>query len=180
MPKWKGKLISGQGEQVAKFTHQGSFCQALGSKRDGGLTACWLANEAALIGIEAQFEYLVAQAGAQIVVIASKVEPPVDPDAAKLATGGQVRKDARQVEHPGFPFGSIESTRVQGLRIGLYGSLTLQHAAGNRLTRAWRDACPAPSTGPFDPASAGRAALAGSWFGACVQSWRDRWGSACS
>ena len=61
MRKGEGKLIGGEGEQVAKFTHQVRFCQALGSKRDGGLTACELANEAALLGIEAQFEHLVAQ-----------------------------------------------------------------------------------------------------------------------
>jgi hypothetical protein len=88
-------------------------------KSDGGLTACWLPNQAALIGIEVEFEHLVAQARAQIVVMASKVEPPVGPNAPKPATGGQVRKDASKVKHLRFPFWLIEVTRVQRLVIGL-------------------------------------------------------------
>ena len=119
MRKWEGKLIGGEGEQVSKFTHQVRFCQALGCKSDGGLTACWLPKEAALIGIEVEFEQLVAKAGAQVVVIAPKVEPPVGPDAPKLATGGQVRKDPSQVEHLSFPFWAIEATRVRRCWIDL-------------------------------------------------------------
>ncbi len=61
MSKGEGQLIDGQGEQVSKFAHQVGFRQTLRCKGEGDLTACWLPKEAALIGIEAQFEHLVAK-----------------------------------------------------------------------------------------------------------------------
>src|SRR6266704_1196375 len=73
MSKGKSQLIDGQGEQVCKFAHQLGFRQSLGRKREDTLTACWLPQEAALGGIEVQFEHLVAQVRTEIVVIAPEV-----------------------------------------------------------------------------------------------------------
>ena len=112
-------MIGREGEQVSEFTHELGFRQPLGRKGEDALTACRLPQKAALGGIEMHFEHLIAQARAQIVVIAPKIKPPVGPDAPKPATGRQVGKDAIQVEHLGFPFWVIEATRVQGLGIDL-------------------------------------------------------------
>jgi hypothetical protein len=46
---------------MSEFAHQVGFRQTLGCNRDGGLTACWLPKEASLVGIEAQFEQMVAK-----------------------------------------------------------------------------------------------------------------------
>lgn len=104
---------------MAEFAHQLGFRQSLGRKGEDVMAACPLPQKAALDGIEMHFEQLIAQVRAQIVVIAPKIEPSVGPDAAKPATGGQIRKDPRQVEHVGFPFWPIEATRVFSLGIGL-------------------------------------------------------------
>ena len=165
---------------MSKFTHQVSFCQALWGKSDDGLTACWLPEEAALVGIEVQFEHLVAQVRTQIVVITPQAKPPVGANAAKPATGRQVRKDAIQVEHLGFAFWTIEATRMQGLGIGLEGSAALED-------RAWKMVIehgaariePSPERRLIRPVLA-RASLAGSWFGACLQSWHGRWDGVCA
>lgn len=112
MSKGEGRLIRRKGEQMSEFAHQFGFCQTLRCKGNGGLTACWLSNKAALLGIEAQFEHLVAKARAQIGVIAPKIEPPVGSDGPKPAAGRQVGKDASQVEHLRFPLWAIVATRV--------------------------------------------------------------------
>ena len=67
-------------------------------------TFCWLPQEATLGGIEVEFEHLVAEVRAEIVVIATKIQPPVGSDAPEPATVRQVGKDAIQVEHLRFPF----------------------------------------------------------------------------
>jgi len=82
------------------------FVSRLPWNRKGNITACWLPKEAALLGIEMEFEHLVAPGGAQIVVISTKVEPPVRSYAPKPATVREVRKDAIKVEHLHFPFWS--------------------------------------------------------------------------
>ena len=46
---------------MSEFAHQVGFGQPLGCNREGNITACWLPKEAALGGIEAQFEHLVAK-----------------------------------------------------------------------------------------------------------------------
>src|SRR2546430_16989122 len=97
---------------MAEFAHQVGFCQSLGSNREGGLTACWLPKEATLIGIEAKFEYMVAPGDAQIVIIATKIKPPIGSHAPEPATARQIPKDAIQVEHLHFPFWALRATSV--------------------------------------------------------------------
>ena len=55
---------------MSEFAHQVGFRQSLRCKCEDSLTACWLSKEAALSSIEVQFEHLIAQARAQMVVIA--------------------------------------------------------------------------------------------------------------
>ncbi len=58
---------------MSEFAHLVDFGQPPGRNREGALTACWLPQEAALVGIEVQFEHLIALGGAQIVVISRRV-----------------------------------------------------------------------------------------------------------
>src|SRR6266700_6776977 len=104
---------------MSKFTQQLDYCQTLGCKGDGGVTTCWLPKEAALIGIEVEFEHPVAIGGAEIGVIATKVEPPVRSYAPKPTTVRQVRKNASKVEHLRLPFWTIGATRGLRPRIGV-------------------------------------------------------------
>src|SRR3989442_5347344 len=97
---------------MAEFAHQVGFREPLGCNREGGLTACWLPKEATLIGIEAKFEYMVAPGNAQIVIIATKIKPPIGAHAPEPATARQILKDAIQVEHLHFPFWAVRSTSV--------------------------------------------------------------------
>src|SRR6266702_3698393 len=103
---------------MSEFAHEVGFCQPLGWNRKGNITTCWLPKEAALSGIEMEFEHLVMPGGAQIVVIAPKVEPSVGSYAPKPATACQVRKDAVQVEHLRLPFWPIRATGARSFRIG--------------------------------------------------------------
>ena len=81
---------------MAEFAHQVGFRQALGCNREGRLTARGLPQEAALIGIEAQF----APSGTQIVVIATQIQPPVGQYADRCgkytASEAEVSRDQKK------------------------------------------------------------------------------------
>ncbi len=112
---------------MAEFAHQVGFRQALGCNREGRLTARGLPQEAALIGIEAQFEHLIAPSGTQLVVIATQIQPPVGQHADRCgkyaASEAEVSRDQKK--------------RSVRKRYAAHASHVYSHITKQKLHLAW-------------------------------------------